>query len=80
MKIRKPRIRIGKRGPRLTNVGVRLGGKRAGVNLSRRGASGSIKVGKASYNTKRGCSLPFFGILFFLLLFFYFSTGRKVGR
>lgn len=63
MKIRKPRLGIGKKGVKISNIGVRLGGKRAGLNISRKGVSASGKVGRASYNTRKGCSLPFFLVI-----------------
>ena len=62
MKLRKPRIGIGKKGIGLRNVGVRVGGKGGGVNLSRRGVSVGGSAGGVSYNSKRGCTLPFFGV------------------
>lgn len=69
MRIRKPRLRIGKSGKiSLSGGGVSFGGKNARVNLSKSGVSGTLRAGKASYNTRRGCSMPFFvaGILLFL--------------
>lgn len=66
MKLRKPRIGLGKKGIRIQNIGARVGGKKAGINLSRRGVSVGGNVGGASYNSKRGCSLPI-GILLVLL-------------
>lgn len=63
MKIRKPRISIGSKGVRLTNVGARIGSKRAGVNLSRSGTSFSGSAGGASYNSKKGCRIPLFSVL-----------------
>lgn len=74
MKLRKPRIAIGKKGVSLRNVGVRLGGKKAGVNLSRKGASVGGNVGGVGYNSKRGCVLPFFGILIVVILFLLLSV------
>lgn len=75
MKIRKPRIGISKKGVSLTNIGARIGDKRAGVNLSRKGVSGSVKIGKGSYNTRKGCSLPLFGV-FIVTLIFVACAGR----
>lgn len=72
MKIRKPRIGIGKKGLKVSNVGVRLGGKRAGINLSRKGASASFKVGRGSYNTRKGCSMPFFLLVLIAGLAYWF--------
>lgn len=56
-KIRKPRLRIGKKGVKLEGGGVSVGGKNARVNLSKSGASVSGGVGKARYNSRRGWSL-----------------------
>ena len=42
IKIRRPQIRIGKKGVRLANVGLSLGGKGARVNVSRKGASATV--------------------------------------
>lgn len=56
MRFRKPRIGIGKKGIKIKNIGVRLGGKRSGINLSRKGVSASAGIGGTSYNTRRGLS------------------------
>jgi hypothetical protein len=60
IKIRRPQIRIGKKGVKLSIVGLSLGGKGARVNVSRKGASATVGVRGARYNTRRGCLLsPF---------------------
>lgn len=58
MKVRKPRVTIGKKGVGLGNVGVSVGGKNARVNLGRKGASGTVRGKGWSFNTRKGCSLP----------------------
>lgn len=57
MKIRKPKIAIGKKGVKLTNIGASIGGKGGRVNLSRKGVSATVGTKGASYNTRRGCIL-----------------------
>jgi hypothetical protein len=54
-KIRMPSIRIGRKGPRLTNVGASIGGKDSRVNISRQGVSTTVGVPGVHYNTRRGC-------------------------
>ncbi len=66
MHIRKPRLRITKKGLKLTKPSVRLGGK-SGINISGRGVSASVRTKAGSYNTKRGCSIPFFGSILLIL-------------
>lgn len=65
-KLRKPRLRLSKRGLRVSNIGARIGTKNAHINVSRSGTSATAKAGKISANTKRGCSLPF--MVFALLI------------
>lgn len=61
-KLRKPRLRMTKKGPKLSGGGMRIGGKNAGMNVSKSGVSVSGGVGKARYHSKRGwsmgCALP----------------------
>lgn len=57
MKLIGPRLRITKRGVRLIKPRVRVGGRRAGINVSGSGVSGSVGGNGWSYNTKRGLTL-----------------------
>jgi hypothetical protein len=61
-RFRKPRLSIGKKGVKVSSAGASIGGKNFRVNLSKKGISTTSKVGKASYNSRRGCSMPL-GIL-----------------
>lgn len=56
-KIRKPQLRITKKGVRLTNVGATIGGKHARLNVGRKGVSTSVGTRGASLNTRRGLTL-----------------------
>ncbi len=54
---RKPRLRVTKKGKvGLSGGGMRIGGKGGGINLSRKGVSGSVRTPLGSYNTRRGLS------------------------
>lgn len=64
-RVRKPRLTIGKKGVKVSSGGVSIGGKNTRVNISKSGVSTTTKIGKASYNSKRGCSMPL-GILILL--------------
>lgn len=56
--IRKPRIRISKKGKIGFSPGsMRVGNRRAGLNLSKSGVSASFGAGPVRYNTRRGTSL-----------------------
>lgn len=71
---RKPRLRISKKGKiSLTGGGVRIGGRNAGINISKSGASGTVGVKGAGYNTKRGwnCGL--------ILLLGLIASGVTIG-
>lgn len=62
IKTRKPKIRITRKGIKLSRPSFRIGGKKAGVNVSSAGVSQSGKVAGVSYNTgnkkrRAGCSL-----------------------
>jgi len=76
MKIRKPRITIGKKGVGLSNIGASVGGKNARVNIGRKGLSGTVRAGGASFNTRKGCSLP---IGLFLAALAAVVAGMLVG-
>lgn len=65
-KFRKPRLTIGKKGPKISGAGASIGGKNFKVNLSKSGVNTTSKIGKASYNSKRGCSMPL-GILLLVI-------------
>lgn len=55
---RKPRLRLSNKGKLSISPGsMRVGGRKAGLNISRRGMSASVKAGPVSYNTKRGASM-----------------------
>lgn len=66
-KFRKPRLRMTKKGPKLSGGGMSVGGKNAKVNFSKSGASLSAGAGKARYNSRRGwsmgCVLPIVTLL-----------------
>lgn len=52
---RKPKLRITKKGKlSISGGGIRIGGKGGGINLSRKGVSGTIGSPVGSYNTRRG--------------------------
>jgi len=62
VKVRKPKIRITRKGIKLSRPSFRIGGKKAGVNISSAGVSQSGKVAGVGYNTgnkkrRAGCSL-----------------------
>ena len=60
IKLRKPRLRLTRKGLKVQNVGVTAGGKSARVNVPPSGSSVSVGVPVATYNTRRGCLLsPF---------------------
>jgi hypothetical protein len=62
MRIRKPRLRISKKGKvSLSGGGLSLGGKHARLNISKSGVNETVGAGGSSYNTKRGlnCGLIF---------------------
>lgn len=67
MRIRKSRIRFGKKGLGISPPSIRIGGKRSGYNISKSGVSYSTKIGKGTLNSKRGCSMPI-GIFLVLLI------------
>ncbi len=54
--IRKPRLLITKKGVKIAKPTARLGGK-VGVNLSRDGASASVRTKAGSLSTRKGCRL-----------------------
>lgn len=64
--IRKPKLRITKKGLKIQPPSARIGGK-AGINISKSGVSGSVRSKYGTYNTKRGCTANCFGA--FILLF-----------
>lgn len=62
IKVRKPKIRITRKGIKLSRPSFRIGGKKLGVNVSSSGVSQSGKVAGVGYNTgnkkkRAGCSL-----------------------
>ena len=80
MHIRKPRLRITKKGLKVTKPSVRLGGK-SGFNISSRGVSASLRTKAGSFNSKRGCSIPLFGsILLILALFLFGCSGSPTAE
>lgn len=78
LKIRKPKLRVTKNGLKLSTPSARIGGK-AGVNISKRGVSASVRTPVGTINTgklnskkptkkkKPGCSAILL-IIFFILL------------
>lgn len=66
-RVRKPRLRMTKKGLKLSGGGVSIGGKNARVNVSKSGTSFSGGVGKARYNSRQGwsmgCTLPILSML-----------------
>lgn len=60
--VRKPKVRITKKGLRVTPPSARIGGK-SGINISKSGVSGSVRTKFGTYNTKRGCSLRLWALL-----------------
>lgn len=57
---RKPKIKLTKKGLKVTNPSLRIGGK-AGVNVSKSGVSASLRTSAGTVNSKRGISLRGFG-------------------
>ncbi len=55
-RVRAPRLRIGKKGVRLIPPSVRIGDE-VGVNISKRGVSGSVQTEAGSYNTRTGFTI-----------------------
>lgn len=72
VRTRRPHVRISKSGKvSLSGGHVRIGSRRSGINLSKSGISSTIGgPGGMSYNTRRGCRLPFFSLLLLSLLAF----------
>lgn len=56
-------MRIDSRGIRPVPPSVRIGGRKVGVNVGRRGLSGSIRTKFGSFNTRRGCTVNIFRLL-----------------
>lgn len=54
--IRKPRIRISRKGVKIVKPSARIGGK-TGVNVSRRGVSASARIPGATVSTRTGVTL-----------------------
>jgi hypothetical protein len=78
---RKPRLRLSKKGKLSLSPGsMRIGGRNAGLNISRRGMSGSVKVGPVSYNTRRGASMRCRPMLLIVLAGLGGSVGWLVSR
>lgn len=65
--IRKPRLRITGKGIKVQAPTLRIG-RKAGINLSKTGVSASLRTKAGSVSTKKGCSLPFFGLLLLALI------------
>ena len=63
IKLRKPRLRLTRKGLKVQNVGVTVGGKSARVNVTPSGSSVSVGVPGATYNTRRGCLLSPFTVI-----------------
>lgn len=57
MRIRKPRITIGKKSIGRSNVGASVGRKNARVNIGCKGLSGTVRTGGAPVQYAPGCSL-----------------------
>ena len=56
---RGPKLKVGKKGLRVTKPTARIGGK-AGVNISSNGVSASLRTKSGSVSTRRGVSFsPF---------------------
>jgi hypothetical protein len=78
---RKPRLRLSKKGKLSLSPGsMRIGGRKAGLNISRRGMSGSVRVGPVSYNTRRGASMRCLPMLLIVLAGLGGSVGWLVSR
>lgn len=56
LKFRLPKLRITAKGVRITKPSARIGGA-AGVNLSSKGVSASVRTGVGTLNSKRGLTL-----------------------
>ncbi len=72
MKIRKPSLRITKRGLRVQPPSVRIGDK-VGVNISKSGVSASVRTKHVTANTRRGCTvhaIAFIGVAAASLILF----------
>src|SRR5690606_25462399 len=74
-KVRKPRLRLTKKGFKLSGGGVRIGGRNASINFSKSGTSFSGGVGKARYNSRRGLSFGCVLPVLILLLSLFFTTA-----
>ncbi len=59
--VRRARLRITRRGIRVTPASVRIGGRNSWVNVSRHGISTTTRVPGGTYNSRRGCSV---GLIF----------------
>ena len=54
--IRKPKLRITLKGVKVTRPSARIG-RKAGVNISSKGASASVRTKLGTASTRKGCSL-----------------------
>lgn len=64
LRVRRPSLRVSPKGKvSITSPSVRVGGRRSGVNISRRGVSSTIGTPLGSYNTKRGCRMTFLMVI-----------------
>lgn len=64
---RRPRLVVTPKGVRIQGPYVRIGGK-TGINVSQSGVSGSVRTKHGSISTRKGCSIPLFGAMAFLIL------------
>ena len=76
VRVRPPSLRVSPKGK--VSVGspsFRVGGRRSGVNVGRRGVSGTIGTPIGSINTKRGCRTKLFTLLL-AMVFLVVSFAR----
>jgi hypothetical protein len=68
--VRKPRVTLNSRGLHVSPPSARVGSKQRGFNISKSGASYSIRTPFGVLNTRRGCSrtLPLLALPVLLLM------------
>lgn len=68
-RVRRPSLRVSPKGKvSVTSPSVRLGGRRSGVNVSRRGVNATFGTRAGSFNTKRGCRMNLFVMVLAMLV------------
>lgn len=73
VRVRRPSLRVSPKGKiSISSPSMRIGGRRSGVNVGRRGVSSTIGTPLGSYNTKRGCRMT-------LMLLVVIGTGASIA-